>query len=116
VVYLVLRRFNEGEAPVKRGTRVGDKVHGLTGGRLGWMVDEKDGKSMDMGKRQVVSYPRGDEDYHVGGNTSGQGSDGYVSGNEWEKKWAKGVRQRQNKSPKALDVKVDELVSESGSH
>lgn len=32
--YLLLQRFNGGETPVKKGTAVGDKLNGLTGGRL----------------------------------------------------------------------------------
>ncbi|KAH8733214.1 hypothetical protein GQ44DRAFT_766268 [Phaeosphaeriaceae sp. PMI808] len=57
VVYMILRRLNEGEEPAKPGTRVGDKLHGLTGGKLEWMVDGE---------------ARGEK---------------HVNGHEWEKKW-----------------------------
>jgi hypothetical protein len=80
------------------------------------MVDGENENSVEMDTTQAVSYPRGVEDYRVGSNASGQGSDGYVSGNEWEKKWANGVQRRQKNATKSLDIKVDEVVSRSSGH
>ncbi|KAJ4322174.1 hypothetical protein N0V94_002522 [Neodidymelliopsis sp. IMI 364377] len=40
VGYLVLKRINGGETPVKSGTKVGDTMNKLTGGRLRSLVDD----------------------------------------------------------------------------
>jgi hypothetical protein len=80
------------------------------------MVDGENENSVEMDTTQAVSYPRGLEDYRVRSNTSGQGSDGYVSGNEWEKKWANGVQRRRKGSKKSLDIGVDEVVSRCSGH
>ncbi|KAF1915414.1 hypothetical protein BDU57DRAFT_539769 [Ampelomyces quisqualis] len=109
VVYLILQRFNEGEAPAKPGTRVGDKIHGLTGGRLGWMVDGDDATKVDMGTTQDDSHTNGDTDYHGGGNPSRQGGDGYMNGGEWKAKWAHGTQQQQKEFANKLNIKVDEV-------
>ncbi|OAL50899.1 hypothetical protein IQ07DRAFT_537141 [Pyrenochaeta sp. DS3sAY3a] len=92
--YLVLRRFNDGEAPGKPGTRVGDTLHGLTGGRLGlWSGDAPGGKKGEgLGTEGRVGV-RGVED-RVG--ASREGADGVVNGvngaHEWEEKWSNGSR------------------------
>lgn len=64
--YLVLRRFNDGEAPAKPGTRVGDKLQGLTGGRLGlWIGDgageEKGDGAVEVGKKSATSSEVGND-------------------------------------------------------
>lgn len=43
--YLVLQRINGGETPVKPGTKVGDTLNELTGGRLRDLVDRADSGS-----------------------------------------------------------------------
>ncbi|RMZ73270.1 heterokaryon incompatibility [Pyrenophora seminiperda CCB06] len=99
VGYLVLRRLNEGEAPAKPGTRVGDTLQALTGGRSAyWLGDEASAQgSKHGGKVGHVSYSEGGT---AGtGNfqsraTKYPGDDGPVNGVngthgviEWEKKW-----------------------------
>lgn len=110
----MLQRFNEGEAPAKRGTRVGDKLHGLTGGRPGWMVDGKDQRPLEVGQAQDVQGANGTEGYQGGGNPSRQGGDGHMIGHEWETKWSKGTQQRQMDFAKGLDIKVETVVSHLG--
>jgi hypothetical protein len=104
-VYFILQRFNEGEAPAKPGTRVGDKLHGLTGGRLGWMVDGEDQKAVEMGQAQDLADKNGSKG-HQGGN-------GLVNGSEWETKWAQGTQQRQKDFAKGPDIKIETVVSSS---
>jgi hypothetical protein len=111
VVYLILQRFNEGEAPAKPGTRVGDTIHGLTGGRLDWMVDRDDAEKVEIGTTQDAPHTNGNTDYHGGGNPSRQGGDGHVIGGEWEAKWAHGTQQKQKEFAEKLNIKVDEVVS-----
>ncbi|KAF3042181.1 hypothetical protein E8E12_008690 [Didymella heteroderae] len=45
IVYLVLQRINGGETPVQPGTKVGDTLNVLTGGRLRNTVDRADSDS-----------------------------------------------------------------------
>lgn len=111
VVYLVLQRFNEGEAPGKPGTRVGDKLHGLTGGRLGWMVDGEHEKAVPMGKTQDGAHTNGSKGHEGGFGTSGQESDGHVNGTEWERKWAMGARPQKELLRDNFEVKVDTVVN-----
>ncbi|KAF2028378.1 hypothetical protein EK21DRAFT_90664 [Setomelanomma holmii] len=106
-VYMLLQRFNEGEALAKRGTRVGDKLHGLTGGRLDWMVDGKDERPVEMDKTQDPQGGDSLQDYEGGGNPSRQGGDGHMTGNEWESKWSEGTQKRQMEFAKKLDIKVE---------
>ncbi|CAA9958019.1 hypothetical protein CFE70_001572 [Pyrenophora teres f. teres 0-1] len=48
VAYVVLRRLNEGEAPAQPGTRVGDTLQSLTGGRSAyWLGDEASAQGSD---------------------------------------------------------------------
>jgi hypothetical protein len=128
-VYFILQRFNEGEAPAKPGTRVGDKLHGLTGGRLGWMVDGEDEKAVDVGYAQKVADRTGDKNHRDSGVVSYQGGPGLVNGSEWETKWAKeqqrlqekfglgekvwadGEQERHTKWGLNFDVKEETLVS-----
>jgi hypothetical protein len=113
VVYLILQRFNEGEAPGKPGTRVGDKVHGLTGGRLSWMVDGEDTKLMRTTDDFDNAHTNGSNGYHDGGSAARQGGDGFVNAaGEWEAKWARGTQQRQKEFANGVDIKVDEVVSD----
>jgi hypothetical protein len=111
VVYLVLQRFNDGEAPGKPGTRVGDKLHGLTGGRLGWMVEGEDQKPVQMGQTQDDARTNGNKGQGRGRDTSGQESDGYVNGKGWESKWAEGSRPQKELLRDNFEVKVDTIVS-----
>jgi hypothetical protein len=115
-VYLVLQRFNDGEAPVKRGTRVGDKFQGLTGGRLDWMVDGKDTKAVEVGHvKKLLHTNGGDAGYesYDGANDSHHGGDGFVNGaGEWEAKWARGTQECNKEFVNGLGDKVDELKSE----
>ncbi|KAH7074604.1 hypothetical protein BKA63DRAFT_513327 [Paraphoma chrysanthemicola] len=108
--YLVLQRFNEGEAPAKRGTRVGDTLHGLTGGRLDWMAGGKERRPVEISRAQDVADKNGSKDYDGGGNPSRQGGDGHLIGNEWEAKWSEGTQQRQKDFAKSLDIKVDTIT------
>jgi hypothetical protein len=106
VGYVILRRLNEGEAPAKPGTRVGDKLQGLTGGRLGlWIGDgaPEDGRKKTvevgtsptaMGQSGVARHEDRDEASHQkgAGHVNGaQPSNSYV---EWETKWSDGVQQQ----------------------
>jgi hypothetical protein len=36
--YYIIKWFNEGETPGEVGTAIGDKLSGLTGGRLDWLM------------------------------------------------------------------------------
>jgi hypothetical protein len=96
-VYFILQRFNEGEAPAKPGTRVGDKLHGLTGGRLGWMVGGEDEKAVEVGHAQMVLDTTGDKKHQGNGVASHQGDSGLGNGSEWETKWVKEQQRRQEK-------------------
>jgi hypothetical protein len=110
VVYLILQRFNEGEAPGKPGTRVGDKLHGLTGGRLGWMVDGQDEGTVQRDQTQDSAHTNGSKDYESGGRTSGQEGGGLVNGTEWETKWEMGMHPHRM-NPDGQEIKVDTVVS-----
>ncbi|KNG45098.1 hypothetical protein DDE82_003145 [Stemphylium lycopersici] len=101
VGYIILRRFNEGEAPAKPGTRVGDKLQALTGGRSAyWQNDQafpEGSRNGDMLGNGAGTDGR-DAGYggkHTDGTTS-SGDGGPVKGShgavEWERKWADGVK------------------------
>jgi hypothetical protein len=111
VVYLILQRFNEGEAPGKPGTRVGDKLHGLTGGRLGWMVEGEDGTPVQMGQTQDSTRTNGSRGHERGRATSGQEGNGLVKETEWDSKWTMGMRPQKELLRDNLEVKVDTVVS-----
>ncbi|KAL5121756.1 hypothetical protein ACEQ8H_000443 [Pleosporales sp. CAS-2024a] len=110
VVYLVLQRFNEGEAPGKPGTKVGDKIHGLTGGRLDWLVDAKDEGEARTSEAQGaprVNGSLGQRNDAVGYGTQG---DKPVNGTRWESKWeAMGLRPHSTNAD-GQEVKVDTIV------
>lgn len=57
--FLVLQRINGGETPVQPGTKVGDTLNGLTGGRLRGLADRADAHTQQ--ERLVVDLPRGKE-------------------------------------------------------
>lgn len=57
--FLVLQRINGGETPVQPGTKVGDTLNGLTGGRLHGLADRSDAHTQQ--ERLVVDLPRGKE-------------------------------------------------------
>ncbi|KAF2128333.1 hypothetical protein P153DRAFT_318023 [Dothidotthia symphoricarpi CBS 119687] len=59
--YYILQRFNEGETPVKRGTRVGDRFQDLTGGKLAWLVDGTDDASAGTGETLKVQVTNGSD-------------------------------------------------------
>jgi hypothetical protein len=109
-VYLVLQRFNEGEAPGKPGTRVGDKLHGLTGGRLGWMVDGADDKPIQVGQAQNGKGANGSTGHEGGRGASGEEGGGVVNGNGWESKWAMGMKPHRENAD-GQEIKVDTVVS-----
>jgi hypothetical protein len=114
VVYLILQRFNDGEAPGKPGTRVGDKLHGLTGGRLDWMVEGEETKAVGMSDAPDRPLRNGSNGVHEGRSASRQGGDRTVNAaGEWEDKWAQGSRHRLNEFANGLDVKADEFASDS---
>jgi hypothetical protein len=104
VGYIILRRLNEGEEPAKLGTRVGDKLHKLTGGRSGYFQSNQtssessnDRNRMDngastKGRDGGVGHAHAHVSSHArdGGPVNGvNGSQGAV---EWERKWADGVQ------------------------
>jgi len=99
VGYIILRRLNEGEAPAKPGTRVGDTLQALTGGRSAyWLGDEASAEgSNNRGKVDHGSSSQGGTagtgDFQSGG-TKHSGDGGPVNGVngthgtiEWDKKW-----------------------------
>lgn len=103
VGYVVLRSLNGGEAPAERGTRVGDGLQRLTGGRLGTWVDNNATqnarrKNADAGQNSASRHETDDRrqdsarvvregsSANVNGDNS---STGYV---EWENKWDNGVQ------------------------
>lgn len=99
--YLILRRFNDGEAPGKPGTRVGDKLQGLTGGRLGLWIGDAAGEERDEGFVEVgkAAGPEGQVGGHAvedRGGASREGGRRVVNGvngvHDWEEKWSNGSR------------------------
>jgi hypothetical protein len=110
-VYFILQRLNEGQAPAKPGTRVGDKLHGLTGGRLGWMVDGKDEKAVELSQPKHVANTTGGKGPQDRDGISHKDSDGVVNGNEWEMKWANGAQRQQTDFTNGIDVKREPVVS-----
>lgn len=105
-IYVILQRFNEGEAPAKRGTRVGDTLHGLTGDRLAWLLDEDDkpvilGHEADLQISSGKTHQQGDVDtslasHHKHANGSG----------EWEEKWANGTQSQRTDFPDQITSKT----------
>ncbi|KAL6703118.1 hypothetical protein ACN47E_010180 [Coniothyrium glycines] len=104
VGYIILRKLNEGEAPAKPGTRVGDGLQRLTGGRLGlWVGDgaSEDGRkknpktntpSTARGQGRVDGYEnrhRASHEENDGPLNGDHASDGYV---EWDRKWDNGAQ------------------------
>ncbi|KAF2823962.1 hypothetical protein CC86DRAFT_457545 [Ophiobolus disseminans] len=111
VIYVILRRFNEGEEPAKKGTRVGDKLHGLTGGRLEWMSEGQTEHPKKLDQTQDASHTNGDKGYQGGGNSARHGGDGHTNGNgEWEAKWSQGTQQKQKEFAKNLGIEVESVV------
>ncbi|KAF2854384.1 hypothetical protein T440DRAFT_465356 [Plenodomus tracheiphilus IPT5] len=102
VGYTILRRLNGGEAPSKRGTRMGDKLHGLTvdktGLRIGGAADQTQVEKNEGKDSTKKSGAEGGEDRY---NGSRQGIGGDVNGVddhhatlEWERKWDSEVQQQ----------------------
>lgn len=71
VGYLVLRRINGGETPVQPGTKVGDSLNMLTGGRLQDLVDRSD---PDLQQERLAQNSSQDEVLHMDRE---DGSEGY---------------------------------------
>lgn len=102
--YAILRRLNGGEAPDKRGTRIGDKLHGLKEGRIagsprGEHDDRKAAASVKTSSKKngltvngtevVQSTPHQENGKLTNGMNEANG-DGNVI--EWEQKWDSGVQ------------------------
>ena len=96
VGYTILRRLNGGQPPSKRGTQVGDKLQGLTGGRLGlWIGDGAKDRQAGI----TIETPRDGGEHHQGVRrdnnadhvNASNGDNGTI---EWEKKWDSGVQQQ----------------------
>ncbi|RII10032.1 hypothetical protein CUC08_Gglean006022 [Alternaria sp. MG1] len=99
VGYVILRRFNEGEEPAKLGTRVGDKLHKLTGGRSGYFqgdqTSEESSRDRDVvGGGKSAKGHDGGAGHAYGGVSSSARDGGPVNGVngtqgtvEWERKW-----------------------------
>jgi len=99
VGYVILRRLNEGEAPAKPGTRVGDTLQALTGGRSAyWLGNEASAQGSDnRGKVDHGSSSQGGAagtgDFqsrvskHPGDGGPVNGVNGTHGVIEWEKKW-----------------------------
>ena len=99
VGYIILRRFNEGEEPAKLGTRVGDKLHKLTGGRSGYFqgdqTSEESSRDRDVvGGGKSAKGHDGGAGHAYGGVSSSARDGGPVNGVngtqgtvEWERKW-----------------------------
>ncbi|CAO2649662.1 Nn.00g070470.m01.CDS01 [Neocucurbitaria sp. VM-36] len=106
--YVILRRLNEGEAPAKPGTRVGDKLHGLTGGRLGlWIGDEvadSDGTKISAAKGHAGPGER-------------KNASGINGSHDWEEKWTNGVKKDQQE-PRPSNpyevLKVEDRIDDVG--
>lgn len=127
--YVVLRRLNEGEAPVKPGTRVGDKLQGLTGGRLGSWYSDGAGEGRDEKPVQLRQIPAEKSQVGVdGGRTHGGAllrengqhgngpiNDGINGVNGWEEKWANGAKQELNGSATSNPFQVLQAASQFAS-
>ncbi len=104
VGYIILRRFNEGEEPAKLGTRVGDKLHKLTGGRSGYFQSDQtssesshDRSRLDNGASTEghdggAGHAHAPVSSHARDGGPVNGVNGTQSTVEWEKKWADGVQ------------------------
>jgi hypothetical protein len=125
VGYIILRRFNEGEEPAKLGTRVGDKLHKLTGGRSGYFQGDQTFEESSR-DRDVVGVGKpakghdGGAGHAYGGVSSSARDGGPVNGVngtqgavEWERKWADGVKSE----PVVLDTEnVFEVLKAVSTH
>jgi hypothetical protein len=98
--YLILQRLNGGEMPVKRGTTVGDKLNGLTGGRLHHLADGPDESSHEKrmavdstSHSKAVNGRAGRDDHRRAPNWGGDArvnaseKTGYVNGDERAVDW-----------------------------
>lgn len=92
-IYLVLQRFNIGQAPVKRITDLGNS----------WTLDGAHEHSDDMTKTKVVLHRNGTTKYSDGNAN--------LNNNEWETKWKQGTQQCHDEFTKQMDTKVDVVVS-----
>ncbi|KAJ4353080.1 hypothetical protein N0V95_003675 [Ascochyta clinopodiicola] len=73
--YFVLQRINGGETPVQPGSKVGDALNELTGGRLGDLVDRADADAQQarlaVDSSQDTQVPMGRETGHRNHETRG---------------------------------------------
>ncbi|KAH9872750.1 hypothetical protein J1614_005144 [Plenodomus biglobosus] len=108
VGYVVLRRLNGGEAPSKRGTRMGDKLRELKEGRTGFHIGDAAGHGQDSEEVNLMSAKKiGDNKAKERNDTSPQENNGVFNGInghhdslQWEQKWDSGVQLQ----PVVLDV------------
>ena len=105
VGYIILRRLNEGQALDKRGTKVGDNLQRLTGGRAGslglWIGG---GAGNDAELKPITLDQTSAAKSHVGsdweknlGGASYEGNGGPVhavnGAQEWEEKWSNSAKE-----------------------
>ncbi|KAI8940822.1 hypothetical protein NX059_002084 [Plenodomus lindquistii] len=103
VGYAVLRRLNGGEAPSKRGTRMGDKLYGLTEGKTGLRIggqDIKDTAKASAKKSGVDGTASHHDGSHQEKGEHVNGVNGHHESLEWEQKWDNGVQSQ----PVVLEV------------
>lgn len=100
VGYMVLRRLNGGEAPSKRGTRMGDKLHGLKEDRTGFRIEGAAGHGQDSEEVSQMSpkkigenkaEERNDASLWKNNGTT-NGTNGHHDILQWEQKWDSGVQ------------------------
>ncbi|KAF1850829.1 uncharacterized protein K460DRAFT_391238 [Cucurbitaria berberidis CBS 394.84] len=123
VGYIILRRLNEGEAPGKRGTRVGDKLQGLTGGRLALWIGDGEAEGGDDKAVEVGQIPIAKSQVRIDGgqgrdSASLQGNGGHANGvndtHEWEDKWTNGARKDSEIGNPYEVLKEEELIHDTG--
>lgn len=111
---MILRKLNEGKALDQRGTRVGDKLQGLTGGRAGRLgLWAGDGTSDSTDKKTVEANQSSGFEDHRGSSHHGNGR--YVNGVngtlEWEEKWTNGAIKEQQDVGDGNPFEVLKVVS-----
>ncbi|KAH7386783.1 hypothetical protein DE146DRAFT_182501 [Phaeosphaeria sp. MPI-PUGE-AT-0046c] len=99
-IYLVLQRFNIGQAPVKRITNFGNS----------WTLEGTNEHSNDMKKTKVVSKTNGTTGHYSAGNTEHNGSNADTNNHEWEAKWKEGAQQCHDEFAVRLDTNEDVVV------
>lgn len=97
VGYIILRRLNEGQAPAKPGTRVGDKLQALTGGRsVYWQQHQTSSKESRNGHQPTGKDNATGPERNYTNDPTGSGDGGPVNGMHgsiaWERKLVDGVQ------------------------